>query len=346
VAFKNNELLLYNTKKKKFFNITNVTSVTKALVETPSKLGFTKKDIVDILYRQGGGDEGIATLSGRRRFSRNSPKDVESLFKDMTKKWRMYEDFIMDILLFEHVFSIGTSLVGGKNTLTIVSKSNHPITLWREVLLESLKSMSLTPEEIKKVHLNGLYKTALATVLDGELEMMYFIEKTMTKKKEMILNEVGNSSDKTFDVPYRWNYAGTGAVMGASSIYEKKLQYNFPLPGGGNIVVSFDHHFKKKTTDVEFSRRSGDLNASHTVEVTGEGNAIRILSTVIEIMKEFCVQYKPKKITFSAAVTEDNQSRSRVYEKMLQRHVPSMGYRYIAGKKYGGKVKFTMERLN
>ena len=74
--------------------------------------------------------------------------------------------------------------------------------------------------------------------------------------------------------------------------------------------------------------------------------SVEIIETLIEIMKEFCVQYKPKKITFSAAVTEDNQSRSRVYEKMLQRHVPSMGYRYIAGKKYGGKVKFTMERLN
>lgn len=345
MAFKADEEVLYNAKKKKFFVITNVEDVSKALAQNPSKLGFTKMDIVNILHKQLGGDFEIAIMMGVNEFSKNNQKDVDSLLKDMIKRSYVYEDLIIDVFLREYIFYIKTSLVGGKKTLSLKSRANHPISKWREIVINFFKNMGLTSEDIKKIHLTGLYRSELTTVLDGEMEIMYFIEKTAVKKKSQILNEVGSASDKTFDVPYRWNYAGTGTVPGGDRNYEKKLQYNFSLPKGGNVVVSFEHHFGDKITEVEFSRRSNELNASHSMEVTGEGDAIRILSTVLAIIKEFCSEYKPKKITFTAAITDKNESRSRVYEKMLQRHASSMKYKYIANKKHADEVKFIMEKM-
>lgn len=332
----------YNTKKQKLMLISENHSIVKRMFENPSLLGYTKVSIINTIWKTFDNDDyQVANLFGRRRISKKSQKDIDFIFKDVIKNTNIYEDVMVDILSFDGVLNGNFEHRAGKNTLVLVCKQNIPLVTWRDAVCDIVKKSGHSLDEVQKMKLSGVFKTGLNTFLKNKTEIMYFIEKAQIKNETQITNEITNSSNGTFNAVYRWSYAGTSG--GGSDPYSKSLQYNFSLPDGGNVIVLFDHHFKKKTTDVEFSRRSFDTSA-HTIEVTGEGNAIRILSTVLELMKEFCAEYKPKKITFSAAVTEDNQSRSRVYEKMLQRHAPKMGYTYKAGKKYGGQIKFTMER--
>lgn len=334
----------YNTKKQKLMLISENQNYVKLLMQTPSLLGYTKASMINTIWKSfDNDDDQVANAFGRRRISKKSQKDIDFIFKDVIKNIKIYDDLITDILSFDGVINGNFEHSAGKNTLVIVCKQNIPLTTWRDATCDIVKKSNYSLDEIQKIKLNGVYRTGLNTILKNKTEIMYFIEKAQIKNESQITSEITNSSNGTFNTVYRWNYAGTAATQGSSDSYSKSLQYNFSLPDGGNVVVVFDHHFKKKITDVEFSRRSATSSA-HSIEVTGEGNAIRILSTVLELMKEFCAEYKPKKITFSAAVTEDNQSRSRVYGKMLQRHAPKMGYTYKEGKKYGGSIKFTMER--
>ena len=331
----------YNSKKQKLMLISENQNLSKSIMETPSLIGHTKLSIINSIWKGfDNNDTIVAETFGRRRISKKNQKDIDFIFKEVIKDAKTYEDVMIDIFSFEGVIFGDFGIRQGKKTLTMACKANLPLTKWRDSVADTIKKSGRSLDNIEKMELNGVFKTGLSTILKNKTEIMYFIEKSQIKNETQIKNEIANSSNGTFNPHYKWNYAGTKRE---GDPYVKTLQYNFSIPDGGNVIVTFEHNFKKRTTEVEFSRRSSGSTA-HTINVTGEGNAIRILSTVIDLMKEFCAEYKPKKITFSAAVTEDNQSRSRVYEKMLQRHAPSMKYTYQSGRKYGGQVKFTMIR--
>ncbi len=74
-------------------------------------------------------------------------------------------------------------------------------------------------------------------------------------------------------------------------------------------------------------------------DMTGEGDAMRIFATVIDIIKDFTKKEKPQELSFSAVKPDwfeiqlgdkpnVKSSREKLYKRMVKRFAPSMGYNY------------------
>ena len=117
---------------------------------------------------------------------------------------------------------------------------------------------------------------------------------------------------------------------------------DFDLPDGGDIVVYFEGlewSDTEKSWAVKF-QRSNPSRPHASLDVTGEGDAMRIFATVIEIIKEFTKKEKPMELGFSAhkpewmVNTADKKdstkasSREKLYQKLIKRYASTMGYKY------------------
>lgn len=63
-----------------------------------------------------------------------------------------------------------------------------------------------------------------------------------------------------------------------------------------------------------------------SIEVTGEGDAMRIFSTVLAATKKFIEMEDPTFVRFTAAKTKEQQSRSSLYKRLVNRFANQMGY--------------------
>ena len=74
-------------------------------------------------------------------------------------------------------------------------------------------------------------------------------------------------------------------------------------------------------------------------DMTGEGDAMRIFATVIDIIKDFTKKEKPQEMTFSAVKPDWFEielgdkpnvisSREKLYKRLVKRYASSMGYDY------------------
>ena len=116
----------------------------------------------------------------------------------------------------------------------------------------------------------------------------------------------------------------------------------FKLPDGGEVTVYFEG---MEWSDVEMSwgvkfQRTNPKRPHASLGETGEGDAMRIFATVIEIIKEFTKKEKPMEVGFSAhkpewmVDTTDKKdaskasSREKLYQKLIKRYAGSMGYKY------------------
>jgi len=64
-----------------------------------------------------------------------------------------------------------------------------------------------------------------------------------------------------------------------------------------------------------------------SLELTGKGNAGRILATVLDILKKFLEHSTPDEITFIAPT--DSPARARVYERMVKRYLQGTEYELV-----------------
>ena len=80
--------------------------------------------------------------------------------------------------------------------------------------------------------------------------------------------------------------------------------------------------------------------------MTGEGDAMRIFATVINIIRDFTKSEKPQEMSFSAVKPEwfeiemgdkpnVKSSREKLYKRMVKRFAPSMGYNYEVDSRKG-----------
>ena len=84
---------------------------------------------------------------------------------------------------------------------------------------------------------------------------------------------------------------------------------------GGYIDIKFVP-LSDNTTEVEFSRND-------SYDVTGGGDANRVLGTILEAFREYLRGHQPKIFVFSAK----GGSRSKVYQSMINRFAQSVGYK-------------------
>ena len=92
------------------------------------------------------------------------------------------------------------------------------------------------------------------------------------------------------------------------------------LPDGTPLSIMFNHEGDGEY-QIEFYRNNSQ-------DVTGEGDAQRIFATVLNAIQKFIQKQHPERIRFSATKDDDgdNQSRTKLYDRLVQRYASSWGY--------------------
>src|SRR6056300_737685 len=82
----------------------------------------------------------------------------------------------------------------------------------------------------------------------------------------------------------------------------------------------------------EFGTRPIHKSGFLDYDKTGEGDAQRILATAVAALKAFVDEVEPGAITFTADKGDDGTSRTKLYQRMVQRLAPQMGFKPIVQK--------------
>jgi len=117
------------------------------------------------------------------------------------------------------------------------------------------------------------------------------------------------------------------------------------LPDGTNLSIMFNKQDNIKPDDktwmVEFYRNNSQ-------EVTGEGDAQKVFSTVLVAIQQFITKYKPLKIYFSASKEvepgQSAESRSKLYDRLVLRYAKSWGYKFFRADN-GSSVIYQLSRI-
>lgn len=96
----------------------------------------------------------------------------------------------------------------------------------------------------------------------------------------------------------------------------------------------------------------GIVNLSFSVDgsvgITGQGDAFKIMATVLDVIKDFIKNHEPKGIKFTAdkeeGESEEWQSREKLYSKMIERFATTVGYKVKLNKNKFGTV-FTLIKI-
>jgi len=152
---------------------------------------------------------------------------------------------------------------------------------------------------------------------------------------------------EVFDKPHKWR--GGSVAKGSISSdneYGDMEDYIFKTSDGGVITLIANHMWRgaephqglkiKKeghTIGIEFVKKSKGRN---TFDMTGEGDAMRIMATVLDIIKSIIKKHEPMTIFFSADKKEDKlrgaqmvqakTGRAGAYGAIVKRFAGKMGY--------------------
>ena len=132
-----------------------------------------------------------------------------------------------------------------------------------------------------------------------------------------------NELTEAFDKPYRYT---------KKELYKGYIVYRFFTDDGSDVDVLFQENEISDDESVwhVLFERKGEMG------VTGEGDAMRIFATVIDVLKDFTKKEKPQELAFSAdkpawavdAGKGQKGSREKLYKKMVQRYAGRLGYKY------------------
>jgi hypothetical protein len=148
---------------------------------------------------------------------------------------------------------------------------------------------------------------------------------------------------EAFDQPYSFKWEKGEESMDALA----------QLPDGSNLSIMFNQDIGQGGDDVilvEFYRNNSQ-------EVTGEGDAQRIFSTVLSAIQQYIDEYKPQKLIFSAMKDLDPyanygpnnpkpnpESRAKLYDRLVQRYAQSAGYSSFR-EEHDNIVRYQLTRL-
>ena len=85
----------------------------------------------------------------------------------------------------------------------------------------------------------------------------------------------------------------------------------------GEISYVFHAYGTDGVWEVEFKRHGAKLDRANKFGLTGTGNSAEVMSTVVDIIREFLKQYQNKIETLKFSAEED--SRQSLYARMAQR---------------------------
>ena len=154
---------------------------------------------------------------------------------------------------------------------------------------------------------------------------------------------------EVFDNPYTWR----GGSIAKGSISPKNQggpeDYQFKTTDGGVVELTANHFWIDVDMDKHFAgiviKETGHTIAiefvktnsskSVTYDMTGDGDAMRILATVLDIIKSIIKKHEPMTIVFSGSKTQDTADhrgrektgRAKAYGAMVKRFAGKMGYK-------------------
>jgi len=128
---------------------------------------------------------------------------------------------------------------------------------------------------------------------------------------------------EAFDKPYKFT---------KRELFKGYVVYRFDAEDKSEVDVFFKENEISEDESVWYVTFERDLEMS----VTGDGDAMRIFATVIDIIKDFTKKEKPQQLAFSAdkpawavdAGKGQKGSREKLYKKLVQRYAGRMGYKY------------------
>lgn len=160
--------------------------------------------------------------------------------------------------------------------------------------------------QIKPVTING--KIADSSTLDKSQQHQEWIQKTFIPWVQSQLSSNSNLNElyePENSFPLHWYQSND-----PSEAYARAYDRN-----SGYIDIKFTP-ISDNTVEVEFSRND-------SYDMTGGGDANRVLGTVLEAFREYLKGYQPKILIFSAK----GASRSKVYQNLINRFASSVGYK-------------------
>lgn len=140
-------------------------------------------------------------------------------------------------------------------------------------------------------------------------------------------HELDENLSEAFDQPYplTWEKSNYGDVDALAR-----------LPDGSPLSIMFN----KQTNDEGDEAVQVEFYRNNSQEVTSEGDAMRIFSTVLSAIQQYVKEHKPARLTFSASKETDPtihyepgqpqpnpESRAKLYDRLVQRYARAWGYR-------------------
>jgi len=136
---------------------------------------------------------------------------------------------------------------------------------------------------------------------------------------------------EAFDKPYRWQLKQDDEIQ---------AKYQSVTDAGDKLKVTFSKGWSRGIDNIIFT-------VAGETGITGEGDAFRIMATVLDIIKDYIVNHEPKGMKFTANKEEyfgvdskEAQSREKLYTKMIERFAKKAGYQVKLDKnKYSTNYK-------
>ena len=154
-------------------------------------------------------------------------------------------------------------------------------------------------------------------------------DKPGSGKKPIRVSTKAESINETFDNPYRLKAtsylysSGKWDVKAYSDTHEMVFKANRQAGENPGPGAHWTYEFGTRPI-----HKSGMLD----YDKTGEGDAQRILATAVTALKAFIDEVEPAMITFTADKGDDGASRTKLYQRMVQRLAPQMGFKPIVQK--------------
>ena len=154
---------------------------------------------------------------------------------------------------------------------------------------------------------------------------------------------------EVFDKPYKWRGGHDVAVGDITPDNDGVMDdYAFKTSDGGTIEFTAHHWWYGTDTKggsltglgkikkdghlvaIEFVKRDAQFD-SPTYDMTGEGDAMRIMATVLDIIKSIIKKHDPMTLVFSADKKDEkivgNTGRAKAYGAMVKRFASKLGYK-------------------
>ena len=152
---------------------------------------------------------------------------------------------------------------------------------------------------------------------------------------------------EVFDNPYKWSGGGRVRKGSMTPDHQSDIEtYKFKTSDGEQVEMFANHFWLNKGTEMlpalEIKKEGHaiglEFTKNATYSMTGKGDAMRILATVLDITKAIIKKHKPSTVYFSADKTKINpedrtkekSGRAGAYGAIVKRFAGKMGYKSSA----------------